>query len=178
LSNPGQFVEHRYASTLSAHKYIFRQFTPVGFPYFAGRYRGDNYDILRDCRVGILSDPKVGEVPKSVRAKMDLFDKQFIKTIEVFDGHFKSGKIDKAILLVKLAEAVGTLLVRFLTIHPYVNGNGHIGRVLVLAMLGRLNIRPANWTIDDRPPYSEAIFEHRRGNVRPLTAVLLKCIRG
>lgn len=178
LGNPAQFADHHYSDTRIAHKYIFRQFTPKGYSHYAGKYRGENYEILREARVGVGGDDRVGELPKLVKAKMELFDKQFLKTIDVYEAQFKANKIDRGILLVKLAEHIGTLLVRFLTIHPYLNGNGHIGRVLVLTILGRLNIWPAKWTIDDRPPYADAIYEHRRGNVRPLTEVLLKCIQG
>jgi fido (protein-threonine AMPylation protein) len=176
LSNPSQFTKSNCSDTLLAHKYIFRQFTPKNFSYYAGNYRGARYNILETYPIWIAGKP--GESPKSVKTKMTAFDSQFLKVIEYFSFQFANGKVDPNVLRAKLVEAFGILLVRFFVIHPYANGNGHIGRMLALTMLGRLGIMPFDWTIDDRPPYDEAISEHRRGNAKPLNKVLAKCFYG
>jgi fido (protein-threonine AMPylation protein) len=180
LSNSTRFLcpKSRYKSTLRAHKYVFRLFTPPGYPFYAGNYRGSNFPILRDYIVGIRIDPKVGTPPARVKKEMALFDKQFEQSMDRFEQQFKIGKRSKAELLTQMVEYLANFLVRFLTIHPYANGNGHMARLLVLAMLGRVGIRPVSWTLDDRPPYDKAIFEYRRGNVRPLNMVIMQCICG
>ena len=178
LKQPQTFRSQK--NTLLAHKYIFRQFTPVGFPKYAGNYRGSDYDVLKNYKVKINSDPKVGVAPNLVRRQMALFDDQFENTVLRFEKEFAvvATPEKKVLLTLSLVEIIGTFLVRFLTIHPYANGNGHMARLLVMAMLGRFGILPKTWTIDDRPPYSDAIFAHRRGNTKPLTKVLLECIYG
>jgi hypothetical protein len=178
LELPKEFDSPRCKTTCLAHKYIFRQFTPRHFPFYAGNYRGSNFDVLKIYPVGIKSDPKVGLPPALVPREMALFDKQFLAAAVYFDKMFNRADANHAVLLVKLVEILGTLLVRFLTTHPYANGNGHIGRVLFLRMMGVVNIIPAKWELDDRPPYDSAIYAHRRGDPKPLSAVLLKCIIG
>lgn len=180
ISRSGDFLEKksRYKDTRRAHKYIFRLFTPPRYTYYAGNYRGSNHPILKSYNVCIPSDPKVGLIAPRVKQQMAVFDKQFEESMDRFSGLFASGKQSKAVLLVLLVEQLANYLVRFLTIHPYANGNGHMARLLVLAMLGRVGIAPAAWTLDDRPPYDKAIFDYRRGNFKPLARVILECIVG
>ena len=49
----------------------------------------------------------------------------------------------------------------FVHIHPYANGNGHMGRLLVVAILGRYGYWLQKWTIDPNPssvlPYIQMI---------------------
>lgn len=180
IGNSSRYLrpKKRYSTTLRAHKYVFRLFTPPGHWFYAGKYRGSKYPIIETYNVQIRSDPKVGLAFAKVKQHMTLFDKQFEQAMDRFDQLFRDETKNKAVLLVMLVETLANFLVRFLTIHPYVNGNGHMARLLVLAMLGRVNIRPHTWSIDDRPPYDQAIFDYRRGNVRPLVKVLLECITG
>lgn len=168
----------RYSTTQRAHKYVFRSFTPPGYWFYAGKYRGSKYPVLETYDVGIQIDPKVGLPFAKVKQQMKLFDQQFEQAMNRFERMFLDGKKNRAASLVMLVETLANFLVRFLTIHPYANGNGHMARLLVLAMLGRVNIRPAAWTLDDRPPYDKAIFDYRRGNVKPLIQVIFQCILG
>jgi fido (protein-threonine AMPylation protein) len=180
ISNSTRYIQprSRYSSTRRAHKYVFRSFTPSGFWFYAGKYRGSKYPILDTYDVGISTDGKVGLTFAKVRQQMNLLDKQFEQAMDKFEGMFQDGKKSRAASLVMLVETLANFLVRFLTIHPYANGNGHMARLLVLAMLGRVNIRPAAWTLDDRPPYDKAIFDYRRGNTTPLINVIFRCICG
>jgi Fic family protein len=60
------------------------------------------------------------------------------------------------------------VFVAILTIHPFANGNGHIARSLLWAILIHFGYAVPAWTIDPRPPFSEyasMIEAHRRGNV-------------
>jgi fido (protein-threonine AMPylation protein) len=52
---------------------------------------------------------------------------------------------------VKLFEAVQTaciLFELFLRIHPYANGNGHMARAIIIALLARYNYPIRYWTVD------------------------------
>lgn len=178
MTTPSMFKVDQCKDTKLAHKYVFRQFTPINCPFYAGNYRGSNCNYLRDYKVMLDGEPKVGMAPSLVKKEMEAFDKQFIRAADRFEKQFLDGRIDPGVLLVELVEVMGIFLVRFFTTHPFANGNGHIGRLLFLTMLGRVNIRPANWLIDDRPPYDAAIFAFRRGSPHELSAVLMKCIIG
>jgi len=70
--------------------------------------------------------------------------------------------------------------VAFLTIHPYANGNGHAGRLIVWSLLGRYGHWPAAWSVDPKPPdppYSDLIKRSRDGDVVPLQKYMLQMIR-
>lgn len=66
----------------------------------------------------------------------------------------------------------------FLTLHPYVNGNGHIGRLIVWILLGRYEIWPKSWPLDISPPYSTMLMKHRDRDVAPLEDFIFRAIIG
>jgi Fic family protein len=69
--------------------------------------------------------------------------------------------------------------VYFLGIHPYMNGNGHAGRLLLWAILVKFGYIPRRWTVDMRPPdpqYSDGIKRHRNGNFDMLENSILACL--
>lgn len=78
--------------------------------------------------------------------------------------------------VVALASRVFEALLR---IHPYVNGNGHIARLIVWCILGRYGYWPLRWTIDPRPTFPEytvAIKEYRSGNPDMLERMIMQCL--
>ncbi len=48
------------------HQSLFVQLTPLGYEYYAGHYRGEDYRCLRYCEVGVGGDPSVGFPAHSV----------------------------------------------------------------------------------------------------------------
>ncbi len=71
------------------------------------------------------------------------------------------------------------LFVRFLTIHPYANGNGHIARFLLTGLLKRQGYRLKAFPIEPRPadpPYSDLIKLYRDGKVEPFERYILEQI--
>ncbi len=81
--------------------------------------------------------------------------------------------------LVRCSQLLAALFVYFLEIHPYVNGNGHMGRLLVIAGLKRQGYFAARWPLHPRPqdpPYSALIAEYRSGNRQNLENFLLACL--
>jgi Fic family protein len=65
-----------------------------------------------------------------------------------------------------------SVFVKFLTIHPYLNGNGHAARLIVWSLLLRYGYRPWRWTIEPGPEprqvYLDQIANYRSGNYQPL----------
>jgi Fic/DOC family len=81
--------------------------------------------------------------------------------------------------LLRCSQLLAALFVYFLEIHPYVNGNGHMGRLLVIAGWKRQGYYAARWPLHPRPqdpPYSRLIAEYRSGNRRNLEDFLLACL--
>ena len=73
------------------------------------------------------------------------------------------------------------ILVEFMRVHPYANGNGHMGRLVVSSILGVFGIWPKKWPLNDRPPdppYSALLSAHRDGHKEHLEKFVLQCIIG
>jgi hypothetical protein len=120
-------------------------------------------------------------LPVAVPMAMEYFHKDLMAGFADLDA--AAANLDKPLVggafLVRLVQLVASALTRFLTIHPYMNGNGHMGRLLVWAALGRYNMLPVNWWLDDSPPnYGVMLTAYRAGNRLPLERFLLKCIKG
>jgi hypothetical protein len=178
-TNPARF-DYYDIETRRAHAFIFWNTTPFGFDFFAGNYRGSNYPELQTYKVGIQSDSMVGIAPSKVAKDMLEFNTHLNRALTAFSTAVPAAKAagKDAELLARIAPILAFFLQRFLTIHPYANGNGHMGRLLVAVLLARYGYRPAYWPVDDRPPYGELLAKHRRGNHTPLVNFILMCITG
>jgi fido (protein-threonine AMPylation protein) len=158
--------------TRDAHYKMFSQVTPIGFPYYAGHYRGEDFPCLKLCSVGINGDPRVGEQPHRVGLRMFRFSSFIKKTIIALDAE---APISTTRELQRLILFISRSFVDFLTIHPYVNGNGHAARMILCAIMLHYGFQP-KWPIDERPaePYTVLITEYRNGNPLPLEAHILQ----
>lgn len=64
---------------------------------------------------------------------------------------------------------------QFETIHPFEDGNGRIGRLLLMNILLKHGLPPLNIEIENRREYYEALREYQTtGNLRPTLDLLLK----
>ena len=116
-----------------------------------------------------------------VPAEMDTFARRTVSSLEIYRDTVGAvegvGDVDK---LVRYAEVATALIVYFLEIHPFANGNGHTARFLLLALFARQNIFPTNaWPIHPRPadpPYSDLIKRYRRGDRDPLVEFVLAAL--
>jgi Fic family protein len=125
-------------------------------------------------------DPRVGTDPKLVKRHMAEFDAQLQKAVAIFEKAWnaRTEPVDDKVFLLRLVHILGFFLQKFLTIHPYANGNGHIGRLIVWILLGRFGFWPNKWPLDASPSYYQALTDHRNGKVKPLNDFILDCIVG
>ena len=87
--------------------------------------------------------------------------------------------LSKSEKVIRIVRVACDIFVYFLEIHPYANGNGHMARFILTAILGRYGLWLSKWTIEARPadpPYSGAIKSYRDGNRINLERFVLSCI--
>lgn len=165
--------------TRPIHRKMFRRMTPLCFPSFAGNYRGDaRYPCLVNYRVAIHGDPRVGTVPSGVATELDALVDSVRNFIRIVD---QSGHLQPVERFGTVVQALCFVLVEFLRVHPYADGNGHMGRFIVWALLLRFGYVPRKWPLEERPPdppYSNFISLWRSGNRAPLEMFLAQCVIG
>lgn len=160
--------------TRPAHLRVFSKVVPVACPYFAGNYRGLVLGCLANYTVRV--GHHLGEPPNSVHTKMTEMHSDIAVAIVTTDAASTNPRHQ---FLAKVVELCAATLERFLTIHPYANGNGHMARLLVWVMLMRYGFPPVRWTLDERPPgYEDLIQQYRDGNHKPLKVFIYKAIIG
>lgn len=158
------------------HRHLFLALTPPNCDYFAGHYRGEHFRCLRFYEVQIVSDPRVGCPSSGVEIYITQLSDQISAGITALDSDHLSSDTQKLHYIVALA---GHAFVTFLTVHPYANGNGHAGRLIVWSILGRFGYWPKRWTVEPRPPdppYSDLIVLHRNGDKLPLEMYILQML--
>jgi Fic family protein len=64
---------------------------------------------------------------------------------------------------------------QFETIHPFQDGNGRVGRLLLINVLIKHGLPPLNIELENRTEYYEALREYQStGNLRPTLNLMLK----
>lgn len=155
---------------------IFAELAPNGCEYYAGHYRGERFRCLQFCAVGVGSDARVGAEPSAVGFLMQELSSEIRIGLAALDANALLTTEQRLRYLVALASHA---FVAFLTIHPFVNGNGHAGRLIVWSVFGRYNHWPKNWPVEPRPAdpsYVPLIVRHRNGDVEPLESYLLQTL--
>lgn len=170
-------LEAEGVETRPSHLRMFEGMTEAGEEYFAGHFRGENFPYLRDYRVGVGMDSRVGTPPDQVDSEMQAFAAGVNQVCGILDADAASSLLPNE----RLVRAVGmacALLVEFLRIHPYANGNGHIGRLIVWLALAKAGIWPRRWPLNDKVPmpYPLLLSEYRNGQRQPLMQFVLSHI--
>ena len=169
------------SDTRGLHRQLFKELTPNGHNYYAGNYRGSDFRCLKFYPVSVQGDPRVGYLAEDVHAAMRrLFDVVRLGIVGLNESFaLPNAKLSRQTKLHFLVVLVSRMFVQFLTIHPYVNGNGHIARRMVWALLGRFGYWPKQWPIEPRttePEYVSTIRAYRSGQPQHLEHYILKCI--
>jgi fido (protein-threonine AMPylation protein) len=163
------------------HRRLFHQLTPAECPYYAGHYRGENFRCLKYRNVRIRGDRRVGYLAQQVSSYLRHLANDIQTTVDDFDARLVLPEAELSLTeKVKYAVAfVSRVFEFFLRIHPYVNGNGHAGRFIVWALLGRYGFWPVSYPVHPAPadpPYTASIIEYRNGNHEPLEKFILQCL--
>ena len=152
------------------HGILFRDFVPLD--YYAGNYR--QHDSSRIC-LGI--NIRVAGVPGSpfrrVRQDLATLLGQLRVTLAQTELHWPAlGGTERA---KRLALILATLIGCFIRIHPFINGNGRVSRLIWAWGLLRFGV-PIQCRIHPRPlsPYSDVMREAMLGNDGPLAFHILQ----
>lgn len=81
---------------------------------------------------------------------------------------------DKKYIIKKIAKFHSD----FLSIHPFLDGNGRVARFLLNQQVSELLNVNKQIIIEDKPSYYDALNEGRKGNLKPLIEILLIAIYG
>lgn len=169
------------SDTRKFHKRIFSKVTPKHHDYFAGNYRGSCYDLLKDYPVWI--GPYEGSKPENVHSDMIKFTEETISSFNKLCNESQAyASISKAQKLMVFCRFLSISFVKFLAIHPYANGNGHISRLIVWVFLQKENLNQGFWSVANRPgifkgvPLDQCIDLFRRGDQRFLALYFLQGI--
>lgn len=166
--------------TRAIHARLFRKLTPKGRPEIAGNYRGDGkYPSLRNSVVKIQANPLVGAAPRMVRIELQKLGQVTDVLIAGLDKLHADQQLSSDDLAKRTVAAACRWFAQFLLIHPYVNGNGHIARIGLHAILARYGYFPHRFSIDPRPfgqKYSNAVRDYQQGDRAPLEAMVLSCL--
>jgi fido (protein-threonine AMPylation protein) len=171
--------ERTAKDTRPIHRELFSELTPPHFTYYAGRYRGEPFPCLQECEVGIPGDARVGAPPDEVQERLEKLAELIGRVIAASDEAWKSTSLSDEDKVLHVTDAACAIFDLFLQVHPFANGNGHIARFMIWALMGRHGLWPVRWTLEPRPPdppYIPLLQLHRAGNRRPLVEYVIKCI--
>lgn len=173
-------VENSGRDTRPIHRQLFAGLEPAGHPYYVGNYRGWHKKCLRNYEVNV-GDPLACAKAAVVLREISQLGEAIVRAVEAIERALESSSatIDPSQRTVAVVRVACDALVRFLTVHPYADGNGHVARALLWIILFRFGYKPDRWTIEPRPAvptYVEMLSQHRRGKVDPLEQFVLSCI--
>ena len=165
--------------TRPAHSEMFKGTTPTATPYFAGHYRGEPFKCLEFLSVMVLSDSRVGVPPQRVAPDMTNLADHIIRAgfSAISVGHaLPTTKVPDEDKLYYVVTFACRVMVEFLRIHPYANGNGHMGRFIVWIILVKFGYQPKRWPLHESPPYHDLIRIYRDGDSSKLEGFVLQCL--
>jgi fido (protein-threonine AMPylation protein) len=158
----------------SWHETIFRGLPPID--YYAGNMRGEYRDM--PC---LAANVEVGGVHGSDFKAVTLDITKLDKLVEAFMAEIQK-RIDGGMVGPALAEFIiectAIVVARFIQIHPYLNGNGRMSRLIANALLFRFGFGINNVRFDPRPdaPYATAAAYAMRGRTDFMKVFLRRAV--
>ena len=121
--------------TRNVHRFMFMSLTSPNTTYFAGNYRGSNYPALRSYEVRIGKSR--GTLSSRVLIEMEALGREIERGFSGLDSAYQqpNSVVSKAQKLRYIVSFAAEISVKFLVIHPYADGNGHMSRFIVFAIL-------------------------------------------
>ena len=122
----------------------------------------------------------MGAAPELVPGLMDRFKNLATSALQCLDSI--NAPLTPGDKLKHVVAVACSIFDMFLRIHPYANGNGHIARLILTAILLRYGHRPKKLPVHPKPPahspYSSAIAAYQSGNPLPLQEYIVDGIIG
>lgn len=153
------------------HKKFFEETVPV--PYYAGYYRGE--DPARPCLdAEVHVSGAFGAPAAEVEPRMKAFSEQLVQATIATDEYVEAhSTIERIRAAAQIAAFAGGSIIQ---IHPFINGNGRMARMVMNFFLHRyLHTIPFFIDRPSHPDYSTAskvaMFE---GNFSPLYQYLIE----
>lgn len=154
LMHLSEIETNRIADTRPTHLFLFNGMAITGFEKCVGNYRTTTGDPVLNCKVSFgdyngapPSDVsyRIAELRTKIRTQYRLLKTHNFDSEESFLFH-----------LIKYAASI---IYNFIMIHPYCDGNGHISRYLLFAIVMPEGYVPYRWRIHPRPTreYIEAM---------------------
>lgn len=155
------------------HRAAFREVVPLD--YYAGHFRQEHHEyICLGINVGVDNAPgfTFRVVVRAITQLCEYVDRE-LAVLEV-----RWSTLSPADRVQRIAMVVGVAVGRFVHIHPFINGNGRISRVLWTVLLARLGL-PRQLSVLRRPgaPYGDVMQAAMRGDYGPAVAVVLQALR-
>ena len=134
------------------HKIVFKN-----SKHFAGSFRERGVEVVIKNSLGDIVH--TGAPAKNVKKLLEELIEWYNKNKNKYHGLILSVVIHN----------------QFETIHPFADGNGRVGRLLLNNILLKHNLPPVNINLENRREYYAALREYqKRGNLRPMIELILK----
>lgn len=144
----------RIADTRPTHLFLFDGMANSGCAVCVGNYRTAKGDPVLNRHVGFGGH--YGAPPSEVEQRIDELRTKIRTQYRLLKSHkFASEEA----FLFHLAKYAARIIYDFIMIHPYCDGNGHISRYLLFAIVMPEGYTPYRWRIHPRPTseYIEAM---------------------
>lgn len=132
----------------AVHRQLFHDLVPEGAPWCAGTWRGQTNTPLESTRAVVRVPSGAGLLPRVPVCPPDQVLARISRLAVRIRAVLGAREIDDLTWLGRC----GRILHDFFDIHPYLDGNGHVGRLMmaVLAHIRGVPVSPA-WTVHPAP---------------------------
>lgn len=146
LTQLSEVDTNRIADTRPTHLFLFDGMAIPGFEACVGNYRTTGGNPVLHCEVSFGTHN--GARPNEVEQRIDELRTKIRTQFRLLKSHkFASEEA----FLFHLAKYAARIIYDFIMIHPYCDGNGHISRYLLFAIVMPEGYTPYRWRIHPRP---------------------------